>query len=61
MYSREYVQDKILKLSDDEIEEIKKQNDASPPEVSPPDYSPLEGEPPAEVQQQNQGQDDGQQ
>ncbi len=61
MYSKEYVQDKILKLSDDEIEEIKKQNDASPPEVSPPDYSPLEGEPPAEVQQQNQGQDDGQQ
>jgi hypothetical protein len=61
MYSKEYVQDKILKLSDDEIEEIKKQNDASPPEVSPPDYSPLEGEPPAAVQQQNQGQDDGQQ
>ena len=61
MYSKEYVQENILKLSDDEIEEIKKQNDASPPEVSPPDYSPLEGEPPAEVQQQNQGQDDGQQ
>ena len=61
MYSKEYVQENILKLSDDEIEEIKKQNDASPPEVSPPDYSPLEGEPPAAVQQQNQGQDDGQQ
>ena len=61
MYSKEYVQENILKLSDDEIEEIKTQNDASPPEVSPPDYSPLEGEPPAEVQQQNQGQDDGQQ
>lgn len=61
MYSKEYVQQNILKLSDDEIEEIKKQNDASPPEVSPPDYSPLEGEPPAAVQQQNQGQDDGQQ
>jgi len=61
MYSKEYVQDKILKLSDDEISEIKKQNDASPPEVSPPDYSPLEGEPPAAIQQQNQGQDDGQQ
>ena len=61
MYSKEYVQQNILKLSDDEIEEIKKQNDASPPEVSPPDYSPLEGEPPAEVQQQNQGQDNGQQ
>ena len=61
MYSKEYVQQNILKLSDDEIEEIKTQNDASPPEVSPPDYSPLEGEPPAEVQQQNQGQDDGQQ
>ena len=61
MYSKEYVQENILKLSDDEIEAIKKQNDASPPEVSPPDYSPLEGEPPAEVQQQNQGQDDGQQ
>jgi hypothetical protein len=61
MYSKEYVQENILKLSDDEISEIKKQNDASPPEVSPPDYSPLEGEPPAEVQQQNQGQDDGQQ
>lgn len=60
MYSKEYVQENILKLSDDEIEEIKKQNDASPPEVSPPDYSPLEGEPPAAVQQQNQGQDDGQ-
>jgi hypothetical protein len=61
MYSKEYVQQNILKLSDDEISEIKKQNDASPPEVSPPDYSPLEGEPPAAVQQQNQGQDDGQQ
>lgn len=61
MYSKEYVQENILKLSDDEIEEIKKQNDVSPPEVSPPDYSPLEGEPPAAVQQQNQGQDDGQQ
>jgi hypothetical protein len=61
MYSKEYVQENILKLSDDEIEEIKKQNDASPPEVSPPDYSPLEGEPPAAVQQQNQGQDNGQQ
>ena len=61
MYSKEYVQENILKLSDDEISEIKKQNDASPPEVSPPDYSPLEGEPPAAVQQQNQGQDDGQQ
>lgn len=61
MYSKEYVQQNILKLSDDEIEEIKKQNDASPPEVSPPDYSPLEGEPPAAIQQQNQGQDDGQQ
>jgi hypothetical protein len=61
MYSKEYVQENILKLSDDEIEEIKKQNDASPPEVSPPDYSPLEGEPPEAVQQQNQGQDDGQQ
>ena len=54
-------QENILKLSDDEITEIKKQNDASPPEVSPPDYSPLESEPPAAVQQQNQGQDDGQQ
>ena len=61
MYSKEYVQKNILKLSDDEIDEIKKENDASPPEVSPPDYSPLEGEPPAAVQQQNQGQDDGQQ
>lgn len=61
MYSKEYVQENILKLSDDEIGVIKKQNDASPPEVSPPDYSPLEGEPPAAVQQQNQGQDDGQQ
>jgi len=61
MYSKEYVQENILKLSDDEIKEIKKQNDASPPEVSPPDYSPLEGEPPAAIQQQNQGQDDGQQ
>jgi hypothetical protein len=61
MYSKEYVQENILKLSEDEIEEIKKQNDASPPEVSPPDYSPLEGEPPAAIQQQNQGQDDGQQ
>jgi hypothetical protein len=61
MYSKEYVQQNILKLSDDEIEEIKKQNDASPPEVSPPDYSPLEGQPPEAVQQQNQGQDDGQQ
>ena len=61
MYSKEYVQENILKLSDDEISEIKKQNDASPPEVSPPDYSPLEGEPPAAVQQQNQGQDNGQQ
>jgi len=61
MYSKEYVQQNILKLSDDEIEEIKKQNDASPPEVSPPDYSPLEGEPPAAIQQQNQGQDDGKQ
>ena len=61
MYSKEYVQKNILKLSDDEIDEIKKENDASPPEVSPPDYSPLEGEPPAAVQQQNQGQDNGQQ
>ena len=61
MYSKEYVQKNILKLSDDEMDEIKKENDASPPEVSPPDYSPLEGEPPAAVQQQNQGQDDGQQ
>ena len=61
MYSKEYVQQNILKLSDDEIEEIKKQNDASPPEVSPPDYSPLEGQPPEAVQQQNQGQDNGQQ
>lgn len=61
MYSKEYVQKNILKLSEDEMDEIKKENDASPPEVSPPDYSPLEGEPPAAVQQQNQGQDDGQQ
>jgi len=61
MYSKEYVQQNILKLSDDEIEEIKKQNDASPPEVSPPDYSPLEGQPPEAIQQQNQGQDNGQQ
>ena len=59
MYSKEYVQKNILKLSDDEMDEIKKENDASPPEVSPPDYSPLEGEPPAAVQQQNQGQDNG--
>lgn len=61
MYSKEYVQENILKLSDDEMGEIKKQNDASPPEVSPPDFSSLEGEPPAADQQQNQGQDDGQQ
>lgn len=61
MYSKEYIQKNILKLSEDERDEIKKQNDVSPPEVSPPDYSPLEGEPPEEVQQQNQGQDDGQQ
>jgi hypothetical protein len=61
MYSREYVQEHILKLSEDDRERIKLENDSTVPEVSPPDYSPLEGEPPAAVQQQNQGQDNGQQ
>lgn len=63
MYSKEFVQKEILKLTDDQIEEIKAENDSNVPEVSPPDYSPLEGEPPAQIQQQNaqQGkQDNGQ-
>lgn len=49
MYSKSYVQKEILKLSDDEIDEIKQENDSEVPEVSPPDYSPLEGQPPQEL------------
>jgi hypothetical protein len=53
LYSKEYVQKNILKLTDDEIAEIEAENEANPPEVPPPD------EPPADQpnqQQDNQGQ-----
>lgn len=63
MYSKTYIQKEILKLSDDEIEEIKAENDSEVPEVSPPDYSPLEGQAPQEDdprnRQQSVEQDDG--
>lgn len=56
MYSKEYVQQNILRLSSDEIEQIKTQNDSVVPEVSPPDYSPLEGKPPVDDSEQDEGQ-----
>jgi len=52
LYSKQYIQKEILKLSDDEIAEIKDENDSEIPEVSPPDYSPLEGQPPQQQGQQ---------
>jgi len=51
IYSREFVQKEILRLTDDEIDRIEKDNAKSAVEVSPPDYSPLEGTPPQEGQQ----------
>jgi hypothetical protein len=37
LYSKEYVQKHILKLTDDEIAEIEAANEANPPEVAPPE------------------------
>jgi DNA-dependent RNA polymerase auxiliary subunit epsilon len=42
LYSKEYVQKHILKLTDDEIAEIEAENEASPPEVPPADFSSLQ-------------------
>ena len=40
LYSKEYVQKHILKLTDDEIAEIEQENEANPPEVPPAEEQP---------------------
>ena len=44
LYSKEYVQKNILKLTDDEIAEIEASNDANPPEVPPAEEQPPQPE-----------------
>ena len=46
LYSKEYVQKNILKLTDDEIAEIEASNDANPPEVPPAEEQPPQQEQP---------------
>jgi hypothetical protein len=56
MYSREYIQKNILKLTNDEVDEIKAENDANPPEVAPADFSSLQGQPDQQQEPDQQGQ-----
>ena len=44
LYSKEYVQKNILKLTDDEIAEIEAANEANPPEVPPAEEQPPQPE-----------------
>jgi DNA-dependent RNA polymerase auxiliary subunit epsilon len=44
LYSKEYVQKNILKLTDDEIAEIEASNEANPPEVPPAEEQPPQPE-----------------
>jgi len=46
LYSKEYVQKNILKLTDDEIAEIEASNTANPPEVPPAEEQPPQQEQP---------------
>ena len=46
LYSKEYVQKNILKLTDDEIAEIEAANEANPPEVPPAEEQPPQQEQP---------------
>lgn len=46
LYSKEYVQKNILKLTDDEIAEIEAANEANPPEVPPAEEQPPQPEQP---------------
>lgn len=41
LYSKPYVQKNILKLTDEEIQQIEQDNEANPPEVPPADFSSL--------------------